>query len=398
MSALGWLRRSARRHPQVADVTIAAALFAVTLLTTATGPANWRGQLSLGAVAAAGAAYGALVWRQRWPWLTLAVAAAGAEVYMALSHADVGVFGAPLIALYTVADTAGARRSAVTVGGLIVLALAGVHAVLHPSQWLSPENLVLASLGGLAVAAGDASRSRRAYIAEVEERARRAERDREQEARRRVTEERLRIARDLHDVIGHHIALINVQAGVADHVLENQPDQARQALTHIRRASRAALGDLRDTVGLLRQPGEAAAPLEPVAGLAGLEELVGSFVRSGLRVGHQIDGEVRPIPAAADLTAYRVIQESLTNVSKHAADATATVWLSYQNAALRIVVEDDGNGVPPTPGSAEHGVGHGITGMRERVTASGGQLIVCRKPHRGFLVSATLPLSDGGAG
>jgi signal transduction histidine kinase len=391
MSASGRLSGIARRHPRVLDAALAAALYAVTLATTATGPAQLRGHLSAGAAIAAGAAYGALMFRRRWPWTALLVAAAGAEIYMWLSHAGVGVFAAPAIGLYTVADSAAARRMSVTAGALIVLALAGVHAVIRPSGWMGSENLALASFGGLAVAAGYAARSRRAYTAEVEERALRAERERDQEARRRVTEERLRIARDLHDVIGHRIALIKVQAGVADHVFDGHPDQAREALAHIGRESRAALDDLRGTVGLLRQPGEPVAPVQPVAGLAGLADLVDTFTRSGLRVCQQTDGTVRPIPPNADLTAYRVIQEALTNVSKHASGAMAAVRLSYQARALGITVEDDGGLALPPPVRV-NGHGHGITGMRERVTAAGGHLQAGPKPGRGFRVRAVLPL------
>jgi signal transduction histidine kinase len=367
---------------------VAAVLLAVVLVTTAAGPGATWGRPDVAAVVVAAVACGALVLRHRFPFLVLVVSAAAAEVYLAHFHGHEGslVLAAPLIALYTVADS-GSRRRALIIGTLAVFALAGVHAIVKPSFWLGAENLALAALGALAVAAGDASRSRRAYTREVEERARRAEQGREQEARRRVTEERLRIARDLHDVLGHQLALINVQAAVADHVLDGQPAQTRQALGHIRRASKTALDELRDTIGLLREPGEPAAPTEPTLGLAALDELVASFRRSGLRIVLSVDGAVRALAPVPDLTAYRVVQESLTNVCKHAGGAAVRLRLAYGPSALRIVVDDDG------PGAVGGGTGHGLVGMRERVSSAGGTLSCGPGDEGGFRVVATLPLA-----
>jgi signal transduction histidine kinase len=376
-------------HP---DIAVAAFAFAITLLATAAGPHLWRGQLSATSILAAGVACGSLVLRRRWPFLVVATATAGAAAYLVTSRAQGLALAAPMIALYTAADLTG-RRKGLIFGWLAVVLMVGMHTMFRPGQpWLSSENLALIALGGLAVAAGDASRSRRAYIAEVEERARRVERDRDQETRRRVAEERLRIARDLHDVVGHQLALINVQAGVAAHVLEDQPDQARQALAHVRQASRAALGELQDTIWLLRQPGDPTAPTEPTVGLWGLSDLIASFARSGLKIDQDVDGTACQLPPIADLTAYRVIQESLTNIRKHAGDASALVRLSYDPAALHIVVEDDGNGGRKSNGG---GTGHGIAGMRERVAAVGGHLDAGPRPDGGFRVSAVVPLRNG---
>ncbi|HKT05109.1 MAG TPA: histidine kinase, partial [Rugosimonospora sp.] len=358
-------RAAARRQPH-ADIAIAAVLYAVTLVTTATARAGEG--LNPPRVLLAAVACGALAARRRWPFPVLVVSTLAAEFFLAPQQGHEGalVLAAPLLALYTVAD-ATPRRKALLGGGLAVLALASTHIWLRPESWMGAENLALAALGGLAVAAGDASRSRRAYLAEMEERARRAEAERDREASRRVTEERLRIARDLHDVVGHHLALINVQAGVAAHVLDEQPAQVRQSLAHIRHASRSALDELRDTIGLLREPDEPAAPTEPTVGLAGLDQLVAAFRRSGLRVDRSVSGAARPLPPATDVTAYRVVQESLTNVCKHARRPAARLRLEYQAASLRIVVDDDGG---PAGGAA--GPGHGIVGMRERVAALGG--------------------------
>jgi signal transduction histidine kinase len=377
----------AHRRPH-ADIAIAALLCGVTLLTSVTS-AQPKGLDLIGAALAA-VACGVLVWRRRWPVPVLVVSTLAAELFLApgLRHQSALVLAAPLIALYTVAETT-PRRKALAGAGLVIVLIGGTHIIHRPSSWMGADNIALAALGGLAVAAGDASRNRRAYLAELEERARRAEADRDAEASRRVTQERLRIARDLHDVVGHHLALISVQAGVAGHVLDAQPAQARQSLAYVRQASRSALEELRDTIGLLRDPDEPAAPTEPTVGLAGLDALIAAFDRSGLRVVREVSGAVRPLPATADVTAYRVVQESLTNVCKHGPHPVARLCLDYGADALRIVVDNEG---PPTAARpAPHG--HGIVGMRERVAALGGSLEAGVRRDRGFRVSAVLPVA-----
>jgi signal transduction histidine kinase len=283
-------------------------------------------------------------------------------------------------------------------------------------------------------AIGQAVRARRIQRTLVAERARHAEELHEQDARQRiwerVHEERLRIARELHDAVGHQVALISVQAGAMSYLLgadlastdlastdlaSTGLAKARESLGHIQRASEAALEELRLTVGLLRQPGERE-PTEPAAGLARLEELIGSFAAAGLKVTCEVVGQARPLPEAVDLTAYRLIQESLTNTTKHAAGACASVRLTYRPGVLALAVEDDGpharddgadrdgvhhNGVHPG-GAAGHAgagngeVGHGLIGMRERAAVVGGW--VSAGPHDGgFLVLAELPLPIGTA-
>jgi signal transduction histidine kinase len=384
-----WLN-AARRHAYRLNTGIAVHVFTVTVLITAYGPQGWRGHLVGLAIPAALLACAPLVVRHRWPVPVLVVTAIGAETYMALTQSAEVILAAPLIALYTVADTTGNRRP-LTIGISTVLVLSLAHAVIRPTSMFWPGNIALAALGGLAVAAGDATRSRRAFLAATEERARNAELGREEEARRRVTDERLRIARDLHDELGHHIALINLQAGVAAHVLTDQPDQARQALVHIKQASKAALADLRDTIGLLRQPGETATPTEPPAGLAALPGLLNSFQQAGLRIAYEVEGTERPVPATADLTAYRVIQESLTNVRKHAGKTNARLRLGYHPATLSIVVDND------SVFTKDNGTGHGITGMRERVAAIGGSMHAGPRSDGGFRVTATLPVPQQAA-
>jgi signal transduction histidine kinase len=379
-------RAAAGRQPH-ADLAIAGIALAVTLLTTAGVPQ--ARPLDAATVGIAVVTAGALVLRRRYPFLTLAVSTIGAELFLLLFKGDGGalVVTAPLIALYTVADLS-TRRRGVIIAVLAVLVLGGLHAAVKPASWLGAENIALAALGALAVAAGTAARNRRAYLAEVEARARDAEADREAEAAGRVTEERLRIARDLHDLLGHHLTVIYVQAGVAEHVLTDPPPRAGEAIAHVRAASKSALSELGDTIGLLRRPDDPSAPTEPTTGLAGLADLLTGFRRSGLRITERTEGEAAPVPVTTGLVAYRVIQESLTNVCKHAGPADVEVRLRYGPEELRLVVDNAAGQSITEPATG----GHGLVGMRERVHALGGALHAGPRPTGGYRVSAALPL------
>jgi signal transduction histidine kinase len=240
-----------------------------------------------------------------------------------------------------------------------------------------------------ATALGRTVRSRRENLAAARERVEHAERTREEEARRRVTEERVRIARDLHDVVAHHITLVNAQAGVAHHLMRANPEQAFEALAHIKDNSRAALDELRATVGLLRQPDDAPGARAPVPRLADLDTLVTGFEASGLSVSVTRTGGTSPLAPVTDLTAYRIIQEALTNTHKHASASRASVVLDYGVHSLRVAVTDDGR--PGAPKGA--GTGHGLIGMHERATAIGGTVTAGPRPEGGFQVVAELPLS-----
>ncbi|WP_330308463.1 MULTISPECIES: sensor histidine kinase [unclassified Streptomyces] len=388
-TALAHLCRAVGRHAHVADAVVALAVFAATLVTAFTGRSA-GGDWSVATVAAA-LGCGALAVRRLRPLVALAVSAPAAEVFLVESGSDSGVLIllAPLIALYTVADMV-ERRRALFLGSGAVAALALVHAVHRPAL-LGPQNLAFIALGGLAIAAGDSSRNRRAYLAEAEGRASRAEREREQDARRRIAEERLRIARDLHDAVGHQLALISVQSNVAGQALDQDTASAREAIGHVKSASRRALGELRDTVSLLRQPGDAIAPTAiPAPGLDGLADLLASLTASGLDIDRRIEGAVVPLAPAADLTAYRVIQESLTNVYKHSDTRRARLTLTYDSDRLRITVDDLGGpgDVPRPVGSAGR---HGIVGMRERVLALGGHFSAGPRADGAFQVAAALP-------
>jgi signal transduction histidine kinase len=221
----------------------------------------------------------------------------------------------------------------------------------------------------------------------------------EEEARRRAGEERLRIARELHDVLAHNISLINVQAGVALHLIEEKPEQARTALTAIKAASKEALGELRSVLEVLRH-GDDAPPRAPTAGLDDLDRLVSGATAAGIDVRVITEGTPRPLPASVDLAAFRIVQEALTNVTRHAGQATATISLTYGDDRLTVQVEDDGRGASPSSNGlgpsgllsgGHRGSGNGIRGMKERAAALGGALEAGPKPGGGFRVTASLP-------
>ncbi|GAA2824942.1 sensor histidine kinase [Kribbella solani] len=213
-----------------------------------------------------------------------------------------------------------------------------------------------------------------------------ATKTRREEELRRAGEERLRIAQELHDVVAHHISLINVQASTALHLSDRQPEQAIPALAAIKDASKEALVELRSIVGVLRQSGESA-PRQPVAGLDHLDHLVTRTGRAGLEVHKIIHGNPRPLPTGLDRAAFRIIQESLTNVVRHAKATSATVRVQYGEQALVLQIDDNGDSVTAQPIE-----GNGISGMRERATALGGTLTANRTPAGGFRITATLPL------
>lgn len=242
---------------------------------------------------------------------------------------------------------------------------------------------------------GHSTQNRRAYLAAVEERARRAEKTREIEARRRVAEERLRIARELHDLVAHQITLANAQATVAAHLFDTRPEQTRKSLKELVETTGDALDDLRATVGLLRESGDAAAPAEPAPGLSRLPALLESFRRAGLDVSVHQEGASRPLPPGVDLTAYRIVQEALTNVTKHAGTGSAQVRLTWNRDRVTITVADDGGGAHTASAAStapDRPPGYGLIGMRERATAVGGRLSAGSRPEGGFLVSTELPL------
>ncbi len=345
----------------------------------------------------------ALVGRRRWPVATFAVVMALTIAYTVLGYDD----GAPLLAvafsLYAVATGASPKATWACLGVGVVLsevasAVFGPFSLSGGPDLIIPWELVAGAGAGFAVA------NRRACAAQLKERAEQAEKSREDEARRRVDAERLRIARELHDIVAHSMATINVQSGVAAHLLREQPEQtakAMEALEAVRTTSKEALRELRGILNLLRSTDDKE-PTAPVPRLSQLDDLVAVSTRAGLPISVEVSGTPRQLPAAIDLAAYRVVQESLTNTLRHAGPARARVLLRYQPDALVLEVSDDGQGNPtavgPTDALTGSGAvmgGNGLTGMRERAEAVGGRLEAGPGERGGFLVRAVLPYDAG---
>jgi signal transduction histidine kinase len=328
-----------------------------------------------------------LALRRRLPLSVLGVTTVVAVIYEVGHFPPNVAFVAPLIALYTVATL---RGRSVTIAAGVISAAAQLAAAYYAvgANGLLVELVRVVALLGVAGALGDATRNRRAYVAEVEQRAADAERTREDEARRRVDEERLRIARELHDVTAHSLSIIAVQSGAASHVIDTDPAEARKALDAIRRTSKDALDELRAMLGVLRAAGESDAPLAPVPGLARLDELVAPLRDAGYEVSTDVDTDFGDITAVVESSAYRIVQEALTNVVRHA--GVCRVWLVVRraNGTLSINVDDDG--ATPTLPLPEGR--HGLAGMRERVVALGGDFSAGPREGGGFAVAATLPI------
>jgi signal transduction histidine kinase len=334
----------------------------------------------------------ALAWRRRHPVPVLAVNLAATEAYYLLGYRWGPVFLSLAVAFW-VTLTAGHRLPAWIAAAVGYGAYFGLAFLVG---WGPPptvtQAVAVAAWLLLVVVAAEVGRARREQAAEVV-------RTREEEARRRASEERLRIARELHDVVAHSISLINVQASTALHLIDERPEQARTALAAIKQASKEALGELRSVVDVLRQSDEAP-PRAPAPSLARLEELVSGVRAAGLEVLTKVEGDQRPLPAPVDLAAFRIVQEALTNVHRHAGAATATVHVAYGKRDLTVRVDDDGRGgASGGRGASSDGTsggGAGIPGMRERVAALGGELEAGPRGEGGFRVLARLPL-DGGA-
>jgi signal transduction histidine kinase len=321
---------------------------------------------------------GALLFRRRYPvavgWFT--VVATGA--YYLLSDIDGPLIVVPIVALYAIAAQ-GRLQVAVAMAAAMVIGM-GAGTLAGNSDVNGTAVFMLAGWLVAVVALGSVRHGRVAYA--------------EEEARLRATEERLRIARELHDVIGHNISMINVQAGAALHRLKRGvPAQAEDALGAIKSSSREALRELRATLGVLRQVDEDA-PTAPAPGLARADELVASAKRAGLPVRIERAGSERSLPAPVDLAAYRIVQESLTNAAKHSEAGRVTIRLAYGDGELTLTVEDDGQGTAARPTSG--GGGRGITGMTERARALGGELTAGPRPEGGFAVRARLPYGIAG--
>ncbi|NUQ95443.1 MAG: sensor histidine kinase [Streptomyces sp.] len=371
-----------RIHPLAADGLIATALTTVAVL------------LGREAVAQGWPALDPLAWilvllatlplalRTKAPVTVFAFVHAVGVLYISLGYWPVVITFGPMLAVYTVASVRPARTTAVcaaVMGGVWVYAglvtdgssMASViaQAVAYP--------LVFWWFGHIARRTAELTRQLRAEQAE--------------RARREVAEERVRIARELHDVVAHHMAVINVQAGLARFVFTTDAPTAREALDTIAGASGEALEELRRMLGLLRAEGVSGADGAPAPGLGQLAEMVDRVRAGGVPVDLRVTGEPRPLPPGVQLCLYRVVQEALTNVLKHAPGANAAVELAYRAGEMTVSVTDDGKGVDPDRKRGRGG--HGLIGMRERAKLYGGTIVVGPRSEGGFGVHLTLPTS-----
>jgi signal transduction histidine kinase len=329
--------------------------------------------------------------RRRWPLGVLGVVEVAVALHLAVVDANLrtGTLGLA-VAVYTVAARLprdASFRAAVTVAAINAVIFIALLAEGRIDA--APNLFMLTVLAAGSWALGDNIGTRRAYLAGLEERAARLEREQRESSERAVLDERSRIARELHDVVAHHVSAIAVQAGAAEEIAEQDPRRAREVLATIQSTSRQALAEMRALVGVLRdEPDEQ--HLAPQPGLAQLDRLVAQTRAAGLAVQVHVEGERRPLPEALDLSAFRVVQEALTNTLKHAGAAHADVTVRYGDDDLELIVTDDGagNGSPPEPGA-----GRGLVGMRERVAVFHGRLDVGRAPGGGFRIHARLPIA-----
>jgi signal transduction histidine kinase len=381
-------QRYLRDHPRAVDVVVALLLFAAsgpgTMLTTAGMDERrpWLPGTLLAAVSCT-----ALLWHRSRPRaVTLVAIVCAIGIAMQGYLLTVLLLGPLMAALYSLAVRSGQKTAR-------IFSVAAIILVVDTALIAGPEGetIVLKTIGPIAwlvlpVALGSVTRLRRSYLEAVQARAEFAERTREEEARHRVAEERMRIARELHDVVAHHLALANAQAGTVAHLIRTHPDQAEKIVNELTNTTSSALREMKATVGLLRQAGDPEASLEPVPRLAQLPDLAASFASAGLTVTVTTEGQ-QPLSPGVDLTAYRIVQEALTNITKHAATGSAEVRLVYSPDRLEITITDEGAG----PGPSASAPGYGIIGMRERAQAVGGRLRAGPRPGGGFEVAAELP-------
>jgi len=384
-----------RRQPLLADVTLAvalAALAAITGVALVTPRAQLAPPSTPVIVAWALALAAPLVLRRRWPLVVLAVTTLHFTRYWAVGQVnEIASWVILGVAVYSAAAYADRRRARWMCGACLL--------------WLIGSGVVLSAragpIGAVEVAAiamfdalpfllawplGAMMRRLREYRVVLEDRNRQLDQEREVNARRAVLEERVRIARELHDVVAHHVSVMGVQAGVARRLFDRDPPEAVAAIGSVETASRQAIADLQQLVGVLRRQ-EEGDDLAPQPSLQRLPELVEHMRQTGLPVKLTTTGEPQQLPAGVELSAYRIIQEALTNTLKHAGPAQAAVAVRYDNGAVEVEVVDDGQGPPP----ARQGTGgKGLVGMQERVRLYGGRLEAGARPGGGFRVYAVL--------
>jgi signal transduction histidine kinase len=394
--------RARRVNPHAVDALLAAAFTAGALWTVAArvseGADPYRDDDALGMallllqtlpIAARTAA----------PLAALAVSVAAIALHIGIGYEGVpaGTFSA-LVILYSAASQTDLRQSLIaallTAGGI-----AAYFTFDRGDPGLAPAVTTSATYAA-AWGVGMYVRSRRAYTNVVEERARLIEREREVREREAVADERARIARELHDVVGHALNLIVIQSGGAQRVMEAKPDLARDSLASIEATGRQALSDMERMLGMLRAAGDGDDGLSPQPGLGDVDALAARVSEAGLPVAVKVEGAAAELPASVDLSAYRIIQEALTNALKHAGPARAAVTIRYTRDGVDLEVVDDGRGIDRGEAASATLGGRGLIGMQERVSLFGGDFDAGPRPEGGFRVHAVLPLkatATGGA-
>ena len=392
LAPVRWLRE----HPSGADALLGILIFALALpgmwLRDNNVDINFRDPDALGVLLVMAATL-PLAWRRTNPVAVMWVVGVTATLIEALGYTTgAGGVGA-IIALYTIAAHCDRRKS------IIALGLTGValSVIFLTARW----DVTVPSIGGNVVifltawVLGDNLQNRRKYLATVEERAARLERDQQDLARRAREDERSRIARELHDVVAHNVSVMVVQAGAARRVLDRNPAQATESLEAIESTGRLALDELRRLLGVLRPDDAASDARAPQPSVTHIDALVRQMRDAGLDVALEIEGDARALPPALDLSAYRIVQEALTNTLKHAGPTPhAVVRVTYRDDAIDVEVTDDGRGLAQAlaMGAKVNG-GHGLVGMRERVALFGGTLDAGARTGGGYRVRAHIPLT-----
>jgi signal transduction histidine kinase len=381
-----------RSHPMVSDTVWAVLLFLLSMLEAVA-------QDSVGQVLLALALCTLVAIRRRHPDFALWAAAAVAFLQLGYGH---NVYASDLALLVLGYGAAAFGKKWTSRAALALGFVSGPLAFIafSDTSLQRPQDVVFSLVAStpfvLAWLLGRFTSIRRAYYLELEDRAARLERERDAQAKVAVAAERARIARELHDVVAHNVSVMIVQADGASYVMDSSPDQAKEALGTIAATGRQALAEMRRLLGLLRSE-ESTGEYVPQPGVEQLPDLLEQVRSAGLPVEFSVEGDPRPLPRGVELTAYRIVQEALTNARKHGGPAaSATVRIRFQDSDLAMVIEDDGRGASAelVHAGGEDGFGHGLIGMRERVGMVGGSLDAGPRAGGGFRIEAVLPLGS----
>jgi signal transduction histidine kinase len=340
---------------------------------------------------------GAVTWRRTNPLAVLVVTSAAGVAIASLGYEEAGVPLAALLSFYSLA--AYARRRLRLVACLVLVVAFSILLLTSETSGFTRADLAANAFSFSVVwIIGESLRSRRERLADAEERAARLERERHDDARQAVSSERLRIAQELHDVVAHAMSVIAVQSGMGAHVIDTQPDEAKKALQAIESTSRRALDELRRMLGVLREEGDRGGALVPAPLADDIDTLIDTVRAAGVHIDLTWDGKTADVmpPDSVLLNRYRILQEALTNVLKHAGTASVTVSIVEHVGETTIEVVDDGRGLAAAPKAPGAPTGHGLVGMRERVALFGGSLEAGARPGGGFRVFARLRWSDAG--